>query len=81
MYSASNRGNNIDGVSRDHIYSVFDGFKNNINPEIIKHPANCRLVLHKENNKKNTKSFTSISGLLKKIKKWDEKYKDAVADW
>jgi hypothetical protein len=69
-YSASNRGNNLNGVSRDHMLSVKDGFINKISPEIIKHPANCKLMLHKENNIKKASSSISIDELLDRISKW-----------
>ena len=44
MYSAANHGNNQNGVSRDHMYSCAEGFKHNISPLIISHPANCQLI-------------------------------------
>lgn len=70
-YSAVNRGNNINGISRDHLYSIKDGFTNGIAPEIISHPANCELVLHRENQKKKSKSKITLNELLKKIEHWD----------
>jgi hypothetical protein len=69
-YSASNRGNNLNGISKDHMLSVKDGFINKISPEIIKHPANCKLMLHKENNIKKASSSISIDELLDRISKW-----------
>lgn len=73
-YSPTNKKNNINGVSRDHIYSINEGFKNNIPPEIIKHPANCQLLVHSKNISKNKKSEISINKLKNKIKEWNEKY-------
>lgn len=73
-YRAKNRGDNLYGVSRDHIYSVKDGFLNNINPLIIAHPANCRLMLHSDNVSKYTDSGITIEELLERIKEWDKKY-------
>jgi len=70
-YKAKNRGDNPNGVNRDHMYSIKDGFVNNISPEIIKHPANCELVLHQDNLKKHTNSSISLNELLDKIKHWD----------
>ena len=67
-YSPTNKNNNLDGVSRDHIYSVRDGFLNKISPEIISHPANCKLMLHNENSSKNSKSNITIVELLDRIK-------------
>jgi hypothetical protein len=69
-YSPKNKGNNLNGVSKDHMYSVRDGFINNIDPEIIRHPANCRLLLHSENNKKNYNSSITINELKERIKNW-----------
>lgn len=56
------------------MYSVRDGFINKINPDIIKHPANCRLMIHNENNKKHSSSTITIGELLERIKEWDLKY-------
>ncbi|MFW5988462.1 MAG: hypothetical protein ACOCQA_03400 [bacterium] len=78
-YSASNRGNNKNGVSRDHMVSVKYGFNNNIPPEIISHPANCRLLTHIENNKKKMECSITINELYKKIEQWNKKY-DPVAN-
>lgn len=74
-YKAKNRGNNLYGVSRDHMVSVKYGFDNNIDPVIISHPANCRLVLHSENASKNSKNHITYEELLIRIRNWDSKYK------
>jgi hypothetical protein len=66
--------NNLKGVSRDHIYSISEGFKNNINPNIIKHPANCRLIRHNENQSKGFKCNITIEELIQKIEEWNKKY-------
>lgn len=73
-YSPKNKGNNLNGVSKDHLYSVKDGFKNYISPLIIKHPANCELIIHKNNQIKNSKSKISIEELIKRIECFDNKY-------
>jgi len=65
---------NLNGISRDHMLSIKEGFENNIPPEIINHPANCKLMRHRHNNRKNTESSISLSELKERIKKWDEKY-------
>lgn len=67
-YSASNRGNNINGVSRDHMFSVKQGFRKGIPPEIISHPANCQLLRHSENSSKKTKCSITIDELYMRIK-------------
>jgi hypothetical protein len=74
-YSPSNKGNNLNGVSRDHLYSVRDGFINKIDFEIIKHPANCKLMIHNENNLKNYNSSITLYELMNRIDNWDKKYK------
>lgn len=73
-YSAANRGNNLNGVSRDHMYSVMEGYRNNIDPKLLSHPANCRLMRHNDNVAKCDKSTITIEELKKRIKEWEEKY-------
>lgn len=73
-YSAANRGNNLNGCSRDHLYSISDGFKNKIDPKILSHPANCEIKPHSENQKKNRNSSITINELLSRIKMFEEKY-------
>jgi hypothetical protein len=73
-YSAKNRGNNIYGVSRDHMLSVKYGFDNGIDPKILAHPANCRLMLHRDNVSKLSKCSITLEDLLIKIAAWDKKY-------
>ena len=73
-YKAKNRGNNPNGVSRDHIYSIEEGYKNLIDPYIISHPANCMLIQQRKNASKHIKSNISIERLIEKIKQWNEKY-------
>ena len=75
-YSPSNSKNpNPSGVSRDHMLSVAAGFKDGISPEILAHPANCKLILQTENFKKLDSCSISLDDLLKKIKLWDERNK------
>ena len=73
-YKAKNRGNNLNGVSRDHIISIKWGFENGVSTEHIRHPANCQLMRHNENVSKGKKKSISIEELRDKIKTWDEKY-------
>jgi len=74
-YKAKNRGNNLYGVSRDHIISVKYGYDNGIDPKIISHPANCQLLRQSENASKNKKCGMTISELMMKINAWDTMYK------
>lgn len=76
-YKAKNHGNNLNGVSRDHIVSVSYGYKNNIDPKIISHPANCQLLIHNDNSSKGNKnSQKDVEKLKQKILLWNQKYKD-----
>lgn len=73
-YKATNRGGNGQGVSRDHMLSVDYGWKNGIDPEIIRHPANCNLMLQSENFLKKEGCSITLEELLIKIEKWNSKY-------
>lgn len=67
---------NINGVSRDHIISVSYGFANNIDPKIIAHPANCRIMIHLDNKIKHGNCALTLHQLLEKITTWDQKYSE-----
>jgi hypothetical protein len=73
-YKPKNRGDNIGGVSRDHIFSVREGFEQGVAPKMISHPANCRLMIHSKNISKNKRSDISLSELTEKINSWNKKY-------
>jgi len=75
-YSPTNKNNNLNGISRDHMLSVREGFELGINPKIISHPANCKLMIHRDNISKNKKSSITFEELLERIKKFEEKYKN-----
>ena len=67
---------NLNGVSRDHLVSIDYGFRNNISPAIISHPANCSLVQHKDNQRKRTSCAMSVEELMLKIAQFDALYMD-----
>jgi len=73
-YSPSNKKNNLGGVSRDHMFSVKDGFEMNIDPKILSHPANCQLLVHSKNISKHRNSSITLDDLLKRIEEFDKKY-------
>ena len=73
-YSPSNKKNNIGGISRDHMFSVREGFDLKIDPKIISHPANCELLIHSKNISKHKKFSISLEDLLHKIEKFNKKY-------
>lgn len=79
-YKAANHGNNLYGVSRDHMVSVRYGFDNNVDPEIIAHPANCKLMQHSLNVKKYISNSITYDELLIRIKEWDLKYSTKVSE-
>jgi len=69
-YSPSNKGNNLSGISKDHMLSVKYGFDNNIDPEIIAHPANCKLMEHNKNAAKCANCDITYDELLVRIENW-----------
>jgi len=71
FYKPKNKGDNLNGVSRDHKISVMFGWENDIDPKIISHPANCKLMQHPENIGKNKKCSVLLEQLEKDIKQWD----------
>ena len=74
-YSAPNKGKNLNGISRDHMFSISDGYKNKISPLLISHPANCQLLRHEENfHIKNHRSSITIEELKNRIEIWNKKY-------
>lgn len=73
-YSTSGSRNgikNIDGVSRDHMFSVSEGFRLGIDPIILAHPANCQLMRHHNNQTKHRKCSITMEELYEKIRLWD----------
>lgn len=73
-YKPKNRGDNLNGISRDHMLSRTYGFENNIPVEHLKHPANCQLLVHSKNISKGKKSSISYEELLERINSWNKKY-------
>ena len=58
---------NPGGVCRDHMLSVEYGYRNNISPEIISHPANCQYLTNNDNITKNSASCITLEELLERI--------------
>lgn len=67
MYSAPD---NLDGVARDHMVSRHYGWVHNIPPEVIRHPANCRIIKQRENSSKGEECCITIEELYERIKNW-----------
>jgi hypothetical protein len=62
---------NTAGYVRDHLYSRFEGFKNAVFPEILRHPANCQIILHKDNLSKRHRCNILLEELFTKIQNYD----------
>lgn len=73
IYSGK-RNPNMDAYSRDHMFSVSDGHKLNIDPKLIAHPANCRLIKQRINLDKRHRSCITLDELINRIQVWDLKY-------
>lgn len=76
-HKGRNKTPNLDGVSRDHLYSVSEGFKNKKDPTILAHPANCQIMIHNGKNGNSSKKHNSSitwEELLIRIEEWDSKY-------
>lgn len=71
FYKAKNRGNNPNGLTRDHMFSISNGLRLGVAPEKIRHPANCQLLTYADNLKKHSKSSISLEELEKRIVVWD----------
>lgn len=67
MYSVPD---NLDGVSRDHMVSRYYGWTHNIPPEVIRHPANCRIIKQRENSSKGKDCSITVEELYERIKNW-----------
>ena len=63
--------NNKNGITRDHMFSILDGWLNNVDPEIISHPANCQILLALDNFSKNNSSSITLDDLTKRIESWN----------
>lgn len=73
-YTAFNRGDNVNGVSRDHMLSCKEGYELLIDPYLISHPANCELIQQSKNASKSIKSSLTLEQLIERVKKWNAKY-------
>lgn len=58
---------NPSGLVKDHMVSLEYGYQNNINPDIIAHSANCRLITNMENITKGSDCSISLEQLMERI--------------
>lgn len=66
---------NKEGLVRDHAYSRSSGFRANVPPIIMRHPANLRLISHGENvskemSKSSSHDSVTLDELLRAIDAW-----------
>ena len=73
-YKAKNNGDNPNGITRDHKFSIREGFRRLINPLLLAHPANCELMTLVQNSSKWDKCSLNLDELLQQINKFDDKY-------
>jgi hypothetical protein len=66
-YSKRGRGNH--GYHVDHIISIRDGFRKNVEPEVIGSIHNLRMMLGRDNIMKGPRSDMNINELLNKMEK------------
>jgi len=64
--------NNPTGVSRDHMFSISEGYQLNIPADIISHPANCHIIPQRLNEVKNSNSSITYDALLERIELWNK---------
>lgn len=55
------------GMNIDHIYSLQDGYKNNVPVDVISHKENLRLISEKENLEKGSDSLICLDELYKRV--------------
>lgn len=71
-YKAKNRGDNLTGISRDHMFSVKEGFRIGVDAKLISHPANCQLMPHSLNSTKHTKCSITYEELIERINNFNK---------
>lgn len=69
-FTKSKSGYDPYALHRDHMISIFYGWKNNIPAEIISHPANCHIMTARENISKNNSISISVQDLKDRIANW-----------
>jgi hypothetical protein len=65
------------GYDLDHIVSKVDGFKNGIDPQVIGHISNLRIIKSSENRKKQHRSDIDIQYIVDKFN-MDKEYQDII---
>lgn len=75
-YKKRNKKVNMNGVSRDHMYSISEGFATQRDPKKLSHPANCQIIKHNGpgGNNERKSSLITWEELLVRIDAWETKY-------
>lgn len=74
IYKPTNRGDNPNGISRDHMISIKYGYEHNIDPYLISHPANCQLMTQTENIRKNKNCSITLQELYNRVERFEMLY-------
>lgn len=72
--------NNPNGVDRDHIVSRSYGWKHDIDPYLIRHPANCQFLIHNINCKKYVSCSMTVTQLIERAQMFNETILDPDFD-
>lgn len=62
---------NEDGFHLDHMYSIKQGFVDNVSPKIIGHIQNLEFIYWRDNLSKHQKSSTALEELLYRIEEYE----------
>ena len=62
---------NPGGADRDHMVSIEYGWRNQVDPALISHPANCQFLVHMDNVRKGSGSDISVEELQLRIEQWN----------
>ena len=77
-YGVFNSKTNTKGCVRDHMFGRSKGFALSVPPILLRHPANCEVVLHSTNVKKATSGDVtkSLDQLIKDIEEYQLPWKE-----
>lgn len=77
-YGIFNNKTNTIGCVRDHMFGRREGHRLNVPPILLRHPANCQIVLNSENVRKsmNGDISKSLEQLFIDIKNYTKEWKE-----
>lgn len=76
-----NARSNRSGVVRDHRYSRREGFREEVFPELLRHPVNCQIITHSQNVSKSRKGIGTDCSLSRiELFKLIQEYKDSWSE-